>query len=404
MLPRNPRIGIWIIGARGGLATTLITGCSMLARRLVATTGLLTEDPRWSGLKLAPFDRMIFGGHDVRGGSLWNSAAAVQDATHSLPPAALAKVRSALNRVDKRIQPGVALNCGPAVEALSESRCMLRGNASEALAQIRKDIADFRQRERIDTLIVVNAASTEPLLPAAAFRNRAASLLSAIRRNHRDLRASEIYGAAAACEADGIINFTPNEGFLTPGVRELAEERGVVYAGNDGKTGETLVKSALAPMFRYRNLQVLSWLGYNLLGDRDGQVLADPQHKAAKVRNKDAILQGILGYAPTSLVRIDFVPSLEDNKTAWDFIHFAGFLGHRMSLQFTWAGTDSILAAPLILDMVRLAVYAHRRGEVGPMQHLAVFFKAPIAANSDDLHAQFHSLEHYLNAASKAGE
>jgi myo-inositol-1-phosphate synthase len=140
-------------------------------------------------------------------------------------------------------------------------------------------------------------------------------------------------------------------------------------------------------------------MGFNLLGDGDGEVLRDPAHKAAKVRNKDGILARILGYAPDSLVRIDYVKSLGDNKTAWDFVHFEGFLGHKMCLQLTWSGTDSVLAAPLILDMVRLALVARARGETGCMKQLALFFKAPLDVSEDNLHRQYESLARWMAEA-----
>ncbi len=398
MARKQPRIGVWLIGARGGLATTLVAGTRMLAHGLVPATGLLTEGPSGRSVAWAPFSSFVFGGHDIRGCSLHASAAAVAAATHCFPQDSLAAIRRDLDAVESRIVKGAVLNCGPAIRRLAEKKSVRNLLPRAMLGQFRKDLRQFRERESLDQLIVVNVASTEPPLRPAAHHRSMDALLGAVRKNTDRLRSSEIYGAAAALEADAILNFTPNEAFLTQGVREIANLRGVLYMGNDGKTGETLVKSALAPMFRYRNLQVLSWMGYNLLGDRDGEVLRDPAHKAAKVRNKDGILGRILGYTPDSLVRIDYVPSLEDNKTAWDFVHFAGFLGHRMSLQFTWAGTDSVLAAPLILDMIRMALVAKERGESGAMPQLGVFFKAPLDVAEDDLHSQFHRLERWLAA------
>ena len=168
--------------------------------------------------------------------------------------------------------------------------------------------------------------------------------------------------------------------------------------GNDGKTGETLVKSALAPMFKYRNLKVLTWQGYNILGDRDGQVLADPENKRAKIESKDGVLSHILGYPLHTHVGIDYVPSLNDLKTAWDFIHFKGFLDFKMSLQFTWQGCDAILAAPIVIDMVRFAEFARRKGEAGLMTWLSCFFKSPVGVDEHDLHFQFHHLMDYAHS------
>ena len=135
--------------------------------------------------------------------------------------------------------------------------------------------------------------------------------------------------------------------------------------GYDGKTGETLLKSVLAPMFAHRNLEVMSWVGHNIFGNMDGKVLDDPANKKSKVTSKDRLLGQILGYPPQTLVTIEYIASMGDWKTAWDHIHFRGFLGTPMTLQFTWQGCDSLLAAPLVLDLVRFAERAWRRGDIG---------------------------------------
>jgi myo-inositol-1-phosphate synthase len=183
-----------------------------------------------------------------------------------------------------------------------------------------------------------------------------------------------------------------------PAVQELAHERGAVFGGKDGKTGETLLKTVLAPMFALRNLRILSWVGHNIFGNRDGLVLDDPHNKASKIRTKDQVISSIVGYKPQTHVSIEYLESLDDWKTAWDYIHFRGFLGVKMSLQFTWQGCDSILAAPLVLDLARLALLAQRRGEVGVLRHLACFFKSPMGVEEHDFFKQFALLEAYVRA------
>ncbi|MCS7270256.1 MAG: inositol-3-phosphate synthase, partial [Gemmataceae bacterium] len=163
----------------------------------------------------------------------------------------------------------------------------------------------------------------------------------------------------------------------------------------DLKTGETLLKSVLAPLFARRHLRVLSWVGHNILGNRDGWILNDPENKASKVKSKDALLAELLGYKPQSLVSIEYVESLDDWKTAWDHIHFEGFLGTKMTLQFIWQGCDSLLAAPLVLDLVRLVALAQRCGEAGALPWLASFFKNPLAATTHDFTYQFALLEQW---------
>ena len=123
------------------------------------------------------------------------------------------------------------------------------------------------------------------------------------------------------------MNFTPSVGIAVPELQEFGVNYHVPFCGSDGKTGETLVKTALAPMFRARNLEVLSWEGFNILGGGDGRVLADPHHKRSKMRSKAEVLAGALGYAPHAGVQIEYLASLGNWKTAWDFVHFRGFPG-----------------------------------------------------------------------------
>jgi myo-inositol-1-phosphate synthase len=210
-----------------------------------------------------------------------------------------------------------------------------------------------------------------------------------------------LYGWAALRAGVPFVNFTPSPGAEHPALAELAAAEGVPVAGNDGKTGETLVKTVLAPMFVARNLKLRTWFGYNLLGNEDGEALTDPVRRLSKIRSKDAALTRLVPDPDLrSKVTIDFAPSLHDWKTAWDFIHFEGFLGTRMSLQFCWQGSDSALAAPLVLDLVRFTERSARAGESGPLRHLASFFKSPLGVDETDFHRQFARLLDYAGSAS----
>jgi myo-inositol-1-phosphate synthase len=191
------------------------------------------------------------------------------------------------------------------------------------------------------------------------------------------------------------INFTPSLGASFPAALELAKERRASTCGKDGKTGETLMKTVLAPMFAYRNFKILSWVGHNIFGNRDGVVLDDPANKASKIQTKDQVVSSIVGYKPQTHVSIEYIQSLDDWKTAWDHIHFQGFLGTKMILQFLWQGCDSLLAAPLLLDIVRLTLLAQRRGEIGVLKHLACFFKSPMGCEEHDFFKQMEMLAAY---------
>jgi myo-inositol-1-phosphate synthase len=243
---------------------------------------------------------------------------------------------------------------------------------------------------------VVNAASTEPPFPLADEHQSLDRLLPVLdRAAPAALPTSSIHALAALDAGFPYVNLTPSCGATLPAIDELARKRGVPHAGQDLKTGETLIKSVLAPLFARRNLRVLSWVGHNILGNRDGLVLNDPTNKASKVKSKDALLAELLGYKPQSIVTIEYVESLDDWKTAWDHIHFEGFLGTKMTLQFTWQGCDSLLAAPLVIDLARLIALAQRRKESGALAHLACFFKSPLGVTEHDFGKQFALLEAY---------
>jgi myo-inositol-1-phosphate synthase len=160
------------------------------------------------------------------------------------------------------------------------------------------------------------------------------------------------------------------------------------------------MKTVLAPMFQARNLRILSWEGHNLLGNRDGAILHHPENNRAKVKDKD-IVRKLLGEKAHSRVLVDYCPSLADWKTAWDFIHFEGFLGTKMRLHFIWEGNDTMLAAPLVLDLVRLADLAMQRGEGGPMPHAAGFFKTPYGVEEIGFPAQVEMLRAYARRAAE---
>jgi myo-inositol-1-phosphate synthase len=172
----------------------------------------------------------------------------------------------------------------------------------------------------------------------------------------------------------------------------MARRHGLPHAGHDGKTGETLVKSVLAPMFAMRNLRVRTWSGTNLLGGGDGANLAEAGPNAAKASSKQRVLAETLGYEPQGHTRIEYVDDIGDFKTAWDLVTFTGFLGTAMRMEFSWHGCDSALAAPLVLDLARLTAAAHRAGRSGPLTELAFFFKDPLGTVPHGLAEQWAAL------------
>jgi myo-inositol-1-phosphate synthase len=262
---------------------------------------------------------------------------------------------------------------------------------------MQSDLRNFKSEHRLDQVVVVNVASTEPPFELTDDHQSLDRLDEVMDRpTPPALPTSGLYAYAALDAGFPYVNLTPSLGASCPALDELAVKRGVPYAGQDLKTGETLLKSVLAPMFARRNLRVLSWVGHNTLGNRDGLVLADPHNKASKVRTKDALLAEMLGYRPQSHVSIEYIESLDDWKTAWDHVHFEGFLGTKMTLQFTWQGCDSVLAAPLVIDVARLLLWVQRTGATGLQRQFACFFKRPLGVPEHDFGKQFEMLEQYL--------
>lgn len=401
------RVGVWVFGACGAVSTCAIAGAEALKAGAIGRTGLVTELPEFRGLGLCGIDELVFGGHEVRATDLVRSAGEFARDNGVLTPAVLEAAREGLVRASANLRPGVTLNCGQGVQSLGPAATEKDGLSLVGIVRaIQRDLAEFRRNHALDDVVVVHLTSAEPhRVPPREF-HYLESFQALLEADRRDLfPASVLYAYAAIDAGCPYVNFTTCLGSGIPALDALARLRGVPHTGRDAKTGETLLKTTLAPMFVARNLQVLSWEGYNMLGNRDGLVLDQPDANRAKVQDKDGALRQILkDDAVHSRVRIDYVPSLGDWKTAWDFIHFAGFMGTRMTMQFTWQGCDSALAAPLVLDLVRFAELAHRSNESGIMRHLSCFFKAPYEATEHDFHRQNQALLDYAQArASSAG-
>lgn len=395
---KKDKIGVWIIGVGGHLATTLMVGTRAVARKLVNTTGMVTELPLFYDIDFIDVDDLVFGGVDIRPTDVKGNAWSIYEKTGIFSYELIKCLEHDLDSISSNTCLGTPLNCGDAVTRLAQvGLAEKKEDLSHTIHRIREQLISFAREHKLSKVIVVNLASTEPVLELVKEHNTYDGLKKLIKENRMDkITASTLYAYAAIEAGFPYINFTPSNGALIPAIIELADEVKVPVMGCDGKTGETLVKTALAPLFAYRNLRVLSWQGYNILGNRDGQVLNDPRNKQTKVKSKGGVLGEILGYEPHAHVGIDYVPSLDDWKTAWDFIHFEGFLGTKMSMQFTWQGCDSVLAAPLVLDIVRLTEIASRLGEYGLMPQLAFFFKSPIGVREHNLSYQFQSLVKYL--------
>ena len=386
---------VWLIGAYGIVSTTAMVGAKALEKGIIDKTGLVSELPPFKKIsEYAPLE-FEFSGHDIRPlPTAYDAIMEHWEMNRHFNREILDAVGDELKKI--KACKGTALNCGEGIkelgkiETLEDEGLTLR----EIVERIEKDIKAFAD----DETVVINVASTEPV---PKFSEKYHTTIEGFEEMlDNDVKeyatASMLYAYVALKLGLPYGNFTPSVGSSLPALKELALEKGVPHAGNDGKTGETLVKTTLAPMFAYRNLKILGWMSYNILGDYDGKVLSHRENKESKVISKDRVLEKIMGYSPYTITEIEYFPSLVDNKTAFDFIHFEGFLGTKMKFYFIWDGIDAIVAAPLILDIARFLLFAKKKGVSGVVREMAFFFKSPMETDVVNTHEQFVMLREWF--------
>ena len=366
------RVGVAVVGIGGAVATTAVAGVALLRRGTVSRHGLpLAGLERSLTAALAPYETLEFGGWDLDGADLAQAAR-----THRVLDAAqLEEVREELAAV----RPWPAVASATWCRGVDGRHRRIAETLREAVAAVRADLAAFRKTRALDTVVMLNLASTEatPDVDAACFATPEA-FESALDADDPRIPPAALYAYAAILEGVPYANFTPSAAADLPALAELARRRGVPVAGKDGKTGQTFVKTVLAPALRDRALHVDGWCSHNILGNRDGEALRDPASLQAKLGTKAAALDAILGYhVEDHVVTIQYYRPRGDNKEAWDTIDLVGFLGQPMQLKLNFLCKDSILAAPLALELARLLDLAARHGDGGVQEQLGVFFKSP---------------------------
>ena len=384
---------ICIIGVKGGIATVTMTGLFKSQINGTAVEALLTNTDLLNGFSLVDTNDLQFGGFDVRSENMIESAI-IGDQNNIFNLKYDKEVQELLKKVP--VYKGVCINGGTAMEDIgSNDSKRYCSSLSEAVEVIKKDLLAFKGN---DECIMVNLASTEATIPLSENHNSIANFRKAISENVDNITPGQLYAYCAVDEGIPYINFTPSICADFPALEELAIEKKVPIVGKDGKTGETLLKTVLSELFKVRNLNVDMWYGTNILGNLDGKVLDYGDNKATKITSKKQVLQKCLGYAPDSQVRIDYMKPMGDNKVAWDYILFSGFGGAKMNLTFTWQGIDSFLAAPLVIDLIRLTHYAWKKGSYGTQRQFSVFFKTPLGTDVNMTSLQYRMLEEWLES------
>ena len=391
--PANGRLGVLIPGI-GAVTTTFIAGVEAIKRGMAAPVGSLTQlatirlgkrtDNRTPKIKdfvpLAGLDDLVFGGWDIYEDTAYE--AAVNAAV--LEKSQLEQLKEPLSA----IRPMKAVFDHEYVKRINGPHVKQAGSKMEKAEMLMEDIAQFRSTNHADRLVMIWCASTEVFHRAGAVHQTLKDFECGLMKNDPEIAPSQIYAYAALKSGVPFANGAPNLTTDTPALLDLARERGVPICGKDFKTGQTFMKTLLAPGLKMRMLGLNGWFSTNILGNRDGEVLEDPGSFKSKEESKLGALEHILQpklYPELykdfyHAVRINYYPPRGDSKEGWDNIDIFGWLGYPMQIKIDFLCRDSILAAPLVLDLVMFMDLAQRAGMRGIQEWLSFYFKAPMTA------------------------
>ncbi len=391
--PAQGKLGILIPGM-GAVASTFIAGVEAIKQGLGEPIGSLTQlgtirlgkrtDGRTPQIKdfvpLAPLQCLSFGAWDIYEDNAYEAAvkARVLDAP------LLERLKSPLSA----IQPMKAVFDQNFVKKINGPNVKSGKNKMEMAEALMDDIEEFRRRNECNRLVMIWCGSTEVFHKPAAVHQSLATFEEGLRRSDENIAPSQIYAYAALKQRVPYANGAPNLTTDVPALLELARQNEVPICGKDFKTGQTYMKTLLAPGFKARMLGVKGWFSTNILGNRDGEVLEDPGSFKTKEETKLSVLEQILQpdlypqlYGDLyHAVRINYYPPRGDAKEGWDNIDIFGWLGYPMQIKIDFLCRDSILAAPLVLDLVLFLDLAQRAGMKGIQEWLSFYFKGPMTA------------------------
>ncbi len=369
----------------GAVATTAIAGVLLARRGLAPPVGSLTQMGEAGRLlSLAKLEQLEFGAWDIFPDDAWESATNAK----VLEPRHLELVREEL----QRIRPMKGVFSPEYVRRLNGTHVKQGGTKAELVEQLREDIRTFIKRRECDRGVAVWCGSTEVHTRPGPVHATVASFEAGLKKDDPGITPSQMYAWACLREGVPFANGSPNLAVDIPAAEELAREVGLPIAGKDFKTGQTMMKTVIAPALKARRLGVRGWFSTNILGNRDGEVLDDPDAFRSKELTKGSVLKQLLSASDSPAlygelfhkVRIEYYPPRGDEKEAWDNIDLFGWLGYPMQLKLNFLCRDSILAAPIVLDLALLLDAAHRAGRSGRQEWMSFFFKSPMSAPGMD--------------------
>ncbi len=397
------RVGIAIVGLGGAVATTAAAGVELLRLGATAVDGLPLAEATVVGADgtsrsvadvagLVDYTALYFAGWDLAADDL----AKASEVHRVLDASQHDAVASALSSVT----PWPGIGNPEFCRGIGGDHRLGAPTHRDAVAAITADMERFRVESSLDGLVVVNLASTERRLDLGLDVLASVDAFEAgLDADDPNIGPAQLYAYAAIRGGVPYANFTPSVAADVPALVALAEQLEVPIAGKDGKTGQTMLKTVIAPGLRSRALRVEGWYSANILGNRDGEALDDPDSLASKIDTKGSVLDSVLGYhVEDHVVTINYYRPRGDAKEAWDNIDLIGFLGQRMQLKVNFLCKDSILAAPLVLEIARVLDCAVRRGDGGVQEQLSLFFKAPMTpAGGTPEHALLRQEQHLMD-------
>jgi myo-inositol-1-phosphate synthase len=391
--PATGKLGILIPGM-GAVATTFIAGVEAVKGGLGHPIGSLTQlstirlgkrtDNNTPKIKdfvpLTPLECLTFGTWDIFEDNAYEAAVNAK----VLEPALLEQLKEPLSA----IKPMKAVFDRSYIKRIDGPNVKSAPTKMELAEALMQDIRDFKRNNNCSRLVMIWCGSTEVFHKSAAVHETTESFEEGLRKNDPDIAPSQIYAYAALKLGVPYANGAPNLTTDTPALLELARRNDVPVCGKDFKTGQTFMKTLLAPGFKARMLGMNGWFSTNILGNRDGEVLEDPGSFKSKEETKLSVLEQILQpklypelYKDLyHAVRINYYPPRGDSKEGWDNIDIFGWLGYPMQIKIDFLCRDSILAAPLVLDLVLFLDLAQRAGMKGIQEWLSFYFKAPMTA------------------------
>ena len=368
----SERLGIAVVGLGGAVATTAVAGIEMIKAGSNSLAGLPLADRDIADM--AAYRDLEFGGWDLADADLGTCAL-----KHGvISETELSDGASALRDMKAWPAVGSKAHCAN----IDGNNRMADGHRA-AIDQIQSDLAQFKKDRGLDRVVVVNLASTErmPDADAKSLSSREA-FEQGLDADDTEISPAMLYAYAAIDSGTPYANFTPSVAADVAPLAAFAQERGVPVAGKDGKTGQTFLKTVIAPALKDRSLHVDGWFSTNILGNSDGLALDDPKSLQSKLGTKGSVLDDILGYkVENHIIMIHYYPPRGDDKEAWDNIDMTGFLGQKMQLKLNFLCKDSIFAAPLAIEIARCLDLAAKRGQGGVREELSLFFKLPQTAN-----------------------